>query len=167
MALMAALADGTHDESERVAVESLVGQLGRAAGGTGLDVAAIYQDVMQRKPDVAEVVAPLVTPQSRQLAYEAGSGRRARRRRHVAGRVGVSRPARDRAGAAGAGSAVLRGIGKRSWRRCRPSTTPSPATLRRRTRRRSTSRFSTPPSPTRRSNCCRNRWPRWPSFRCR
>ena len=74
VALMAALADGTNDASERVALERLVGQLSAKAGGTGLDVAAIYQDVLVRKPDLAEVVAALVTPESRQLAYELAVG---------------------------------------------------------------------------------------------
>jgi uncharacterized protein (DUF697 family)/tellurite resistance protein len=74
VALMAAFADGMRDERERAAVESLVGQLGRASGGAGLDVAAIYQDLMQRKPAISELVKPLVTPQSRQFAYEAAVG---------------------------------------------------------------------------------------------
>jgi uncharacterized protein (DUF697 family)/tellurite resistance protein len=74
VALMAAFADGMRDERERAAVESLVGQLGSTAGGAGLDIAAVYQDLMQRKPAIAELVKPLVTPQSRQFAYEAAVG---------------------------------------------------------------------------------------------
>lgn len=74
VALMAALADGTNDASERVALEKLVSRMSAAAAGTGLDVAAIYQDVLVRKPDLAEVVVPLVAPQSRQLAYELAVG---------------------------------------------------------------------------------------------
>ena len=73
VALMAAFADGMRDERERAAVESLVAQLNGAAGGA-LDVAAVYQDLTQRKPDIAEVVKPLVTQQSRQFAYEAAVG---------------------------------------------------------------------------------------------
>jgi uncharacterized protein (DUF697 family)/tellurite resistance protein len=73
VALMAAFADGMRDERERTAVEALVGQLNGAAG-SGLDVAAVYQDLTQRKPDLAEVVKPLVTQQSRQFAYEAAVG---------------------------------------------------------------------------------------------
>jgi uncharacterized protein (DUF697 family)/tellurite resistance protein len=74
VALMAAFADGMRDEHERAAVEGLVGQLGSTAGGVGLDVAAVYQDLMQRKPDIAELVKPLATPHSRQFAYEAAVG---------------------------------------------------------------------------------------------
>jgi len=73
VALMAAFADGMRDEHERTAVEALVGQLNGATGGA-LDVAAVYQDLTQRKPDLAEVVKPLITPQSRQFAYEAAVG---------------------------------------------------------------------------------------------
>jgi len=73
VALMAAFADGMRDERERTAVEALVGQLNGAAGGR-LDVAAVYQDLTQRKPDIAEVVKPLVTQQSRQFAYETAVG---------------------------------------------------------------------------------------------
>jgi len=58
VALMPALADGTNDASERVALEKLVGELSAKAGGTGLDVAAIYQDVLVREPDLTEVVTP-------------------------------------------------------------------------------------------------------------
>ena len=73
VALMAAFADGTRDERERAAVETLVGQLNDMAGGA-LDVAAVYQELTQRKPGIAEVVKPLVTQQSRQFAYEAAVG---------------------------------------------------------------------------------------------
>jgi uncharacterized protein (DUF697 family)/tellurite resistance protein len=70
VALMAAFADGMNDERERAAVEKLVGNL----GSPGLNAAAIYQELQLRKPDLAEVVKPLVTPQSRQLAYEMAVG---------------------------------------------------------------------------------------------
>jgi len=73
VALMAAFADGMRDERERTAVEALVAQLNAAAGG-GLDVAAVYQDLTQRKPVLAEVVKPLASQQSRQFAYEAAVG---------------------------------------------------------------------------------------------
>jgi len=73
VALMAAFADGTRDERERAAVETLVGQLNDMAGGA-LDVAAVYQELTQRKPGIADVVKPLVTQQSRQFAYEAAVG---------------------------------------------------------------------------------------------
>jgi uncharacterized protein (DUF697 family)/tellurite resistance protein len=74
VALMAAFADGMNDERERAAVERLVGQMGGQAGGSGIDAAAIYQDVLLRKPDLAEVVKPLASPQSRQFAYEMAVG---------------------------------------------------------------------------------------------
>ena len=70
VALMAAFADGMHDERERAALEKLVSGF----PGAGLDTAAIYQDVMQRKPALADVVKPLVTAQSRQVAYEMAVG---------------------------------------------------------------------------------------------
>jgi len=73
VALMAAFADGMRDERERTAVEALVAQLNGATGGA-LDFAAVYQDLTLRKPDLAEVVKPLVTAQSRQFAYEAAVG---------------------------------------------------------------------------------------------
>ena len=73
VALMAAFADGMRDERERTAVEALVAQLNGATGGA-LDVAAVNQDLTLRKPDLAEVVKPLVTAQSRQFAYEAAVG---------------------------------------------------------------------------------------------
>ncbi len=74
VALLSALADGTNDESERASLEKLVSRMNASAAGTGLDIAAIYQDVLLRKPDLAEVVVPLVTPQARQLAYELAVG---------------------------------------------------------------------------------------------
>ena len=70
VALMAAWADGMNDEHERAVVEKLVGNL----GGTTIDTNAIYQDLLQRKPALAEVVKPLVTLPSRQLAYETAVG---------------------------------------------------------------------------------------------
>ena len=70
VALMAAWADGMNDEHERAVVEKLVGSL----GGAGIDTTAMYQDLLQRKPALAEVVKPLVTLPSRQLAYETAVG---------------------------------------------------------------------------------------------
>ena len=78
VALMAAFADGMNDERERAAVKKLVAQMGNESGspmgGTGLDVAAIYQEILLRKPDLTEMVKPLVSPQSRQFAYEMAVG---------------------------------------------------------------------------------------------
>jgi len=70
VALMAAFADGMNDEHERAAVERLVGSL----GSPSLNAAAIYQEIQLHKPDLTEVVKPLVTMQSRQLAYEMAVG---------------------------------------------------------------------------------------------
>jgi uncharacterized protein (DUF697 family)/tellurite resistance protein len=70
VALMAAFADGMNEERERAAVERLVGNL----GSPSLNVEAIYQEMLLRKPDLAEVVKPLVTTQSRQFAYEMAVG---------------------------------------------------------------------------------------------
>ena len=70
IAMMAAFADGLNDERERAALEKLAAEM----GGPGLDTASIYQDVLLRKPDLAEVVKPLSTPQSRQFAYEMAVG---------------------------------------------------------------------------------------------
>jgi uncharacterized protein (DUF697 family)/tellurite resistance protein len=70
VALMAAFADGMNDERERAAVEKLVATM----GNTGLDATSIYQDVLLRQPDLADVVAPLNSPQSRQFAYEVAVG---------------------------------------------------------------------------------------------
>jgi uncharacterized protein (DUF697 family) len=70
VSLMAAWADGMNDEHERAVVEKLIGSL----GGAAIDTAAMYQDLLQRKPPLAEVVKPLVTLPSRQLAYETAVG---------------------------------------------------------------------------------------------
>ena len=70
IALMAAWADGMNDDHERAVVEKLMGGL----GGTTIDTTALYQDLLQRKPPLAEVVKPLVTLPSRQLAYETAVG---------------------------------------------------------------------------------------------
>ena len=71
VALMAAFADGLKDERERARIKSLATRL----SGEGLDVDAIYEDVLLRKPTLASVAAPLVDDRNLALyAYEVAVG---------------------------------------------------------------------------------------------
>ncbi len=70
IAIMAAFADGKDDPRERDAIEKLAATM----GGAGLNAASIQQDMNLRRSDLAQVVQPLVTPQSRQFAYEMAVG---------------------------------------------------------------------------------------------
>jgi len=67
LCLMAAFADGGHSEHERAEIRRIADTLG--ADGA-LDAAAIYQDVLLRKPDLATVAAAITQPGQRQFAYE-------------------------------------------------------------------------------------------------
>jgi uncharacterized protein (DUF697 family)/uncharacterized tellurite resistance protein B-like protein len=71
VALMAAFADGLKDEREREAIRKLADTLG-AEGG--VDLSALYRDVLLSKPQLATVVAPLTDPALRQFAYEMAVG---------------------------------------------------------------------------------------------
>ena len=71
VALMAAFADGLKDEREREVIRQLADALG-AEGG--VDVPALYREVLLSKPDLATVVAPLGSPELRQYAYEMAVG---------------------------------------------------------------------------------------------
>lgn len=71
VALMAAFADGLKDEREREAVKQVADALG---GESGIDLPALYRDVLLTRPDLAQVVAPLQTPEARQYAYEMAVG---------------------------------------------------------------------------------------------
>jgi uncharacterized protein (DUF697 family)/tellurite resistance protein len=71
VALMAAFADGMKDEREREAVRQLAEALG---GEAGIDLPALYRDVLLRKPDLAVVAAGLDSPELRQYAYEMAVG---------------------------------------------------------------------------------------------
>jgi uncharacterized protein (DUF697 family)/tellurite resistance protein len=71
IALMAAFADGLKDERERAAVKRVAEVLGPEAG---LDLPALYRDVLMAKPDLAQVVAGLQADGARQLAYEMAVG---------------------------------------------------------------------------------------------
>jgi uncharacterized protein (DUF697 family)/tellurite resistance protein len=65
--LMAAFADGANAERERAEIRRIAGMLD--ANGT-IDASAIYQEVLLRKPDLAEVAAAIAQPEHRQFAYE-------------------------------------------------------------------------------------------------
>jgi uncharacterized protein (DUF697 family)/tellurite resistance protein len=71
VALMAAFADGLKDDREREAVKQVADALG---GESGVDLPALFRDVLLSKPDLAQVVAPLQTPELRQYAYEVAVG---------------------------------------------------------------------------------------------
>ena len=71
LCLMAAFADGGKDDRERAQIKRIAESLGSEGG---LDVAAIYQDVLMKKPAVETVAGVLVTPEARQFAYEMAVG---------------------------------------------------------------------------------------------
>lgn len=64
--LMASFADGDKHESERQQMKKITDSLANEE----VDVTALYQRVLLNKPDLTAVVERLVTPGSRQLAYE-------------------------------------------------------------------------------------------------
>jgi len=67
LCLMAAFADGGNSERERTEIKRIADTLG--ADGA-LDVSAIYQEVLLRKPDLATVAGAIAQPDQRQFAYE-------------------------------------------------------------------------------------------------
>ncbi len=67
LCLMAAFADGGKDERERAQIKRIADSLGGA--GT-LDIAALYQDVLLGRVNLAAAVAALESPESKLLAYE-------------------------------------------------------------------------------------------------
>ena len=71
VALMAAFADGNKDEREREAIRRLAETLG---ADSGVDMPALYRDVLLGKPEIATVVSALETPELRQYAYEMAVG---------------------------------------------------------------------------------------------
>ena len=71
VALMAAFADGLKDERERESIRKLAETSGADAG---VDLPALYRDVLLARPDLAEVVKPLDTQGLRQYAYEMAVG---------------------------------------------------------------------------------------------
>jgi uncharacterized protein (DUF697 family) len=68
---MAAFADGLKDEREREAIRKLAETLG--ADG-GVDLPALYREVLLSKPKLEDVVAPLGDAALRQYAYEMAVG---------------------------------------------------------------------------------------------
>jgi len=71
LALMAAFADGLKDEREREAIRKLAETLG---ADVGVDLPALYREVLLSKPKLEDVVAPLGDPALRQYAYEMAVG---------------------------------------------------------------------------------------------
>jgi len=67
LCLMAAFADGGNSEHERAEIKRIADTLGTDGA---VDVAAIYQDVLLRKPDLAALAATITQPDERQFAYE-------------------------------------------------------------------------------------------------
>jgi len=65
--LMAAFADGANSDRERAEIKRIADTLGT---DSALDVAAIYQEVLLKKPDLGAVGAALAQPEQRQFAYE-------------------------------------------------------------------------------------------------
>lgn len=64
--LMAALADGDAGDAERDEVR----RVAEGLGGTAVDVAALYQDVLLKRVDLGGAAAALASPEARRLAYE-------------------------------------------------------------------------------------------------
>ena len=69
--LMAAFADSGNDDRERAHIKQIAESLG---GDSGVDVAAVYQDVLLKKPDLATVASALATTEQKQFAYEMAVG---------------------------------------------------------------------------------------------
>jgi uncharacterized protein (DUF697 family)/tellurite resistance protein len=66
VALMAAFADGANAESEHAALK----RAADALGSSDPEIAAIYQEVLFRKPRLEDVAAGIVAPELKQQAYE-------------------------------------------------------------------------------------------------
>ncbi|MBK9703382.1 MAG: DUF533 domain-containing protein [Betaproteobacteria bacterium] len=66
VALMAAFADGANAESEHAALQRAAESL----GSSDPEIAAIYQDVLFRKPRLEDVAAAITAPESKRQAYE-------------------------------------------------------------------------------------------------
>jgi uncharacterized protein (DUF697 family) len=71
VALMAAFADGLKDDRERESIRKLAEAFGADAG---IDLAALYRDVLLARPNLTDVVKPLDTQGLRQYAYEMAVG---------------------------------------------------------------------------------------------
>lgn len=66
ISLMASFADGSTSDVERDEIR----RVAEGLGAGGVDVAALYQDVLLKRVDLGDAVAGLATPATRQLAYE-------------------------------------------------------------------------------------------------
>ena len=73
LCLMAAFADGGHDDRERDEIRRIAEALG-GGGGVDVDAAAIYRQVLLNKPELPAVAAALTVPEHRQFAYEMAVG---------------------------------------------------------------------------------------------
>jgi uncharacterized protein (DUF697 family)/tellurite resistance protein len=71
LTLMAAFADGQKDERERAALKDVTEALGAESG---INLAAVYSQVLMTKPEPEAVAARLSTPETRALAYEMAVG---------------------------------------------------------------------------------------------
>jgi uncharacterized protein (DUF697 family)/tellurite resistance protein len=67
LAIMAAFADDRKDAAERDQVKRIADSLSR---DSGLNVAAVYQDVLLKRVTLESAAAALASPDSRRLAYE-------------------------------------------------------------------------------------------------
>jgi uncharacterized protein (DUF697 family)/tellurite resistance protein len=67
ISLMAAFADGTGDERERAQLRTIADSM---PSDSGLNVAALYQDVLLKRRSLAETVQALQSQDTKQLAYE-------------------------------------------------------------------------------------------------
>ena len=71
IALLAAFADGNKDERERAAIRDVAEALDSAGG---LNLAALYRDVLLKKPEPEALAARLGSEEARALAYEMAVG---------------------------------------------------------------------------------------------
>jgi uncharacterized protein (DUF697 family)/uncharacterized tellurite resistance protein B-like protein len=67
LVLMAAFADGRNDATERAEVARVAESLSQ---GGGLNVAAVYQDVLLKRVSLEGAAAALASPETKRLAYE-------------------------------------------------------------------------------------------------
>ena len=65
--LMAAFADGSKHDRERAEIRNIAESL---AGETGINLAALVQDILLKRVSLPDLASALESPESRQLAYE-------------------------------------------------------------------------------------------------
>ncbi len=65
--LFAAFADGSKDERERTQIKNIYESL---ASGSAIDLPRLYQDVLLKRLTLDDAASMLISPESRQLAYE-------------------------------------------------------------------------------------------------